>query len=83
MADQTAHVSTSEYLICRIKCVNHEEYFGLHLLPGTDAHTIVAITQDILLRMNLSPENAKGQYYDVATATAKKGVTARLKLFNY
>ena len=62
MADETAHVSNSEQLILRIRRVNydliaHEEFVSLHLLPRTDAHTILAITQDSLLRTNLSPEN--------------------------
>ena len=76
------YTSNSEELILRIRHVNHdliahEEFIGLHFLPGTDAHKLVPGIQDILLRINLSVENTKGQCYDraVAMVRAKTGVT--------
>ena len=64
--------------------IPHEEFIGLHVIPDTSADEIVAIIKDILLRMNLRIENARGQCYDGASSMSGKrsGVATQIKFLN-
>ena len=44
----------------------HEELIGLYSLESTSADNIMLAIQDILLRLNLSINNCRGQCYDGA-----------------
>ena len=46
----------------------HEEFVGLYSLESTSADSIVSTIKDILLRMNLSLDNCRGQCYDGASS---------------
>ena len=62
----------------------HEEFIGLHPLPGTTSDQIVFIIKDILLRMNLKLEKSRGQCFDGAASMAgpKSGVATKIKSLN-
>ena len=71
LADETSDVSNTEHLVLCIRWVDdalqaHEEFIGLHPLPNTSSDQIVFFIKDILLRINLKVENARGQCYDGA-----------------
>ena len=53
----------------------------MHPMKGTGADQIVFLIKDILLRMNLSLQDSRGQCYDgaAAMAGAKLGLQPRLK----
>jgi len=88
MADET-DVSNKEQIVICIRWVDnnlvaHEDFIGLHPLHRTDANTITNLLKDILLRLNLCIDNARGQCYDgaAAMAGAKSGVATRFKEMN-
>ena len=89
MVDESADVSNKEQLVFCIRWVDdelvvHEDFIGMHPMQGTGADQIVFIIKDILLRMNLRLEDARGQCYDgaAAMAGAKTGVAAQIKAIN-
>ena len=89
MADETADISNTEQMVFCIRWVDeflvpHEEFIGMHPIPNTTANQIVAVIKDILLRMNLKMNNARGQCYDGASAMAgkKTGVATQIKSLN-
>ena len=61
-----------------------KEFMGTHPLVNTSANHIVLVIKDMLLRINLKIENARGQCYDGASAMAgtKSWVATQLKLLN-
>ena len=64
--------------------VPYEDFIGLHPIPDTSADEIVAVIKDILIRMNLKIENARGQCCDGAASMAGKrsGVATQIKTLN-
>ena len=89
LADETSDVSNTEQLVVCIRWVDntlqaHEEFIGLHPLPNTTSEQIVFVIKDILLRMNLNLQNARGQCYDGAASMAghKSGVATKIKSLN-
>ena len=89
MADETADVSNIEQLVICLRWVDddlqaHEEFIGMKPIPDTKANTIVREIKDVLLRMNLRIEEARGACFDGAAtmAGAKTGVATQLKSLN-
>ena len=89
LVDETADTSNKEQMVLCMRWVDenlipHEEFIGLHAIPDTSADEIVAIIKDILLRMNLGIENARGQCYDGASSMSGKrsGVATQIKSLN-
>ena len=89
MADESADVSNKEQLVFCIRWVDdelvvHEDFIGMHPMQGTSADQIAFIIKDVLLRMNLRLEDARGQCYDgaAAMAGAKTGVATQIKSIN-
>ncbi len=89
MADESADVSNKEQLVFCIRWVDdelivHKDFIGMHPMQGTSADQIVFIIKDVLLRMNLRLEDARGQCYDgaAAMAGAKTGVATQIKAIN-
>ena len=89
LVDEIADTSNKEQMVLCMRWVDenlipHEEFIGLHARPDTSADEIVAIIKDILLRMNLRIENARGQYYDGASSMSGKrsGVVTQIKSLN-
>ena len=42
----------------------HEDFIGLYSIDNTESQTLVKVIKDVLLRMNLSAQNIRGQCYD-------------------
>ena len=89
LADESSDISNTEQLAFCIRWVDdnlipHEEFIGLHPIPDTSADEIVAVIKNILIRMNLKIENARGQCYDGASSMAGKrsGVATQIKSLN-
>ena len=58
----------------------HEQFIGLYNLERTNAEMIVSVVEDVLLRMNLSITNCRGQCYDGASNMSgiRAGVATRI-----
>ena len=81
MVDETTDLSNTEQMILCLRFVDddldvHEEVIGLHSLEFTSADTIISTVQDVLLCLNLSIDNCRGQCYDGANSMSgsKSGV---------
>jgi len=64
----------------------HHKYFKrriVHNIPGTGAETIVSAMKDVLLKLQLSLANCRGQCYDGASNMFghKSGVAKRIQAF--
>ena len=71
MADETTDLSNTEQMVLCLRHVDddlevHEDLIGLHNLESTSADTIVSTIQGILLGLNLSIKNCRGQRCDGA-----------------
>ena len=72
MIDEITDVSNAEQMVFCLRYVDahlevHEEFIGLYNLERTNAGMIVSVVKDVLLRMNLSITNCRGQCYDGAS----------------
>ena len=72
MVDETTDLSNTEQMVLFLRHVDddlnvHEELIGLHSLESTSADNIMLTIQDILLRLNLSINNCRGQCHDGAS----------------
>ena len=81
MIDETTDLSNMEQMIFCLHYVDddllvHEKVIGLYCLENTSSETIVSTVKDILLRLNLTFEECRGQCYDGAinTSAPKSGV---------
>lgn len=86
MADETTDVSNREQLVICIRWIDellevHEDFIGLYQIDDTGAKTISDSIQDVLLRLNISLSQCRGQTYDGASAMSgqKTGVQKRIK----
>ena len=71
MIDETTDVSTAEQVVIVLRWVGsdldvHEDFIGLYSTDSISSGSLVGIVKDILLRLNLSIENCRGQCYDGA-----------------
>ena len=74
MVDETTDQSNLEQMVFCLRYVDcnlnvHEEFVGLYSLESTSADSIVSTVKDILLRINLSLKNCRGQCYDGASSS--------------
>ena len=72
MVDETTVLSNTEQMVLCLRHVDddlnvHGELIGLYSLESTSAENIMLTIQDILLRLNLSINNCRGQCYDGAS----------------
>ena len=72
MVDETTDLSNTEQMVLCLRHVDddlnvHEDLIGLYSLESTSADNIMLTIQDILLRLNLSINNCRGQCYDGAS----------------
>ena len=86
MIDETTDISNKEQVVLCIrwldtKLESHEDFIGLYCVESIDADTLTKVIKDILLRMNLSLSNCRGQCYDGCSAMTgkKKGVATQIK----
>ena len=89
LADETADISNKEHLLLCLRWVDedinvHKEFIRLHPMPGTTADEIVFVLKDMLLRMNLSLENACKQCCDGASSMpgVRNAVATQIKSIN-
>ena len=89
LADESSDVSNKEQLVFCVRWVDdsfnaNEDFIGMHPLLTTEADHIVAVIKDVLLRIKLRIEDARGQCYDGASimSGSKSGVATQLKLLN-
>ena len=85
MIDETTDVSNAEQMVFCLRYVDanlevHEQFIGLYNLERTNAEMIVSVVEDVLLRMNLSITNCRGQCYDGASNMSgiRTGVATRI-----
>lgn len=83
LADECTDCSNKEQFTVNIRWVDqhlkeHEDFIGLYQVSTIDADTLVSAIKDVLLRINVSISNCRGQCYDGASnmSGAKKGVAA-------
>ena len=89
MADEVTDAENHEQLVLCLRWVDddlnpHEDFIGLQPVLNIAADTLVAVICDVLIRMNLSITNCRGQCYDGASnmVGAKSGVGFKLKIMN-
>ncbi|XP_053398113.1 zinc finger MYM-type protein 1-like [Mercenaria mercenaria] len=85
MVDEATDQSNREQVVLVLRHVDsdlnvHEDFIGLYLVHSIDAQTLTNVIEDVLLRMNISLSNCRGQCYDGASnmSGAKKGVATQL-----
>ena len=86
MADEKTDTANHQQFVLCLRWVDddlnpHEEFIGLQSVPNIVADTLVAVIRDVLIRMNLSITNCRGQCYDGASniVGAKSGVATQIK----
>ena len=86
MADEVTDNSNQEQFVLCLWWVDedlnpYEEFIGLHVVPNICADTLVACIRDVLICMNLTIKNCRGQCYDEASnmSGAKSGVATQIK----
>ena len=85
MADDVADVSNKEQVAICLRSIDdnfeaHENFIGMHVVDSIGSDVLVAILKDVLMRLNLSIHNCRGQCYNDAAnmAGAKNGVAVQL-----
>ena len=85
MVDETTNSSNKEQAVICMRWVDdeleaHEEFIGLYQMESTDANSIVAMTRDVMLRLNISFAKLSGQCYDGAASMSgvRKGVSTQI-----
>ena len=85
MADEVTDSSNREQLIVCLRWVDEnmdvlEDFLGLYQVLNIASDTIVKCLRDVLIRMNLSINNCRGQCYDGASNMKghKKGVATQI-----
>lgn len=86
MADETTDVANKEQLVVCLRWIDqaldvHEDFTGLYQIDNTSAQTITDSIQDVLVRLNISLSQCRGQTYDGASAMSspKSGVQKKIK----
>ena len=86
ISDEYTDVSNKEQLTICIRWVDkhlnpHEDFFGFFNIPNISAETIVTAINDVLVRLQLSLANCRGQCYDGASNMlgSKSGVAKRIQ----
>ena len=85
IADEGTDISNKEQLSFCLRTVNDdleafEDFIGFHQLENIKSNTIVRVIKDILLRLNLSLDDCRGQTYDGASNMMgrKSGVSTQI-----
>ena len=86
ICDEYTDISNKEQLTICIRWVDkeleaHEDFLGFYNVPDIGAETIVSAIKDVLLKLQLSLVNCRGQCYDGACNMMglKTGVTKRIQ----
>ena len=72
ICDEYTDISNKEQLTSCIRRVDkeleaHEDFLGFYNVPDVGAETIVSAVKDVLLKLQLSLVNCRGQCYDGAS----------------
>ena len=72
MGDECTDISNKEQFALCFRSVDydiyvHEDFFGLYQVPDITADTLVLAIKDMLIRINLSLQQCRGQCYDGVT----------------
>ena len=85
IADEGTDVSNKEQLSFCLRSVDenlnaYEDFIGFHQLENIKSDAIVHVNKDILIRMNLSLNDCRGQTYDGASNMMgkKSGVSTKI-----
>ena len=85
MADEVTDSSNREQVAICLHWIDekfdaHEDFIGLHIVESIGADVLVAALKDVLLRLNLSLANCRGQCYDGAANMAgiRTGVATQI-----
>ena len=75
MADEVTDASNREQVVVCFQWVDdnfepYEDFVGLYKVDKIKADTIVFVLKDVILRLNLSINQSRGQCYDVAANMA-------------
>ena len=86
MADEVTDVSNKEQVVICLRHANQdlevsEEFIGLYHVHSIKSDVLVACLKDVLLRLNLSINNCRGQCYDGAANMrgARSGVATQIQ----
>ena len=77
MVDESSDISDVQQFVICIRWVDnmlepHEEYIGFHAVKIANAKNLSLILEDIILRLGLSKELLRGQFYDGCSTTMGK-----------
>ena len=69
MADEATDSSNNEQLVVCVRWVDnkfeaHEDFIRIHTVENIKSDTFVTVLKDILIRLNISLSNCRGQCYD-------------------
>lgn len=85
MADEVTDVANKEQVAICIRSVNeefeaNEDFVGMYSVECIKADTITQVLKDVLIRLNLSINDCRGQCYDGAAnmSGAKSGVSTQI-----
>ncbi len=83
MVDETIDISNTEQLVVCLRYVDDnlevlEGIVGYYSMESTTSTVIVTTITDVLLRMNLSISNCRGQCYDGASSISRSSVAIQL-----
>ena len=86
MADEVTDASNKEQVVVCLRHVNKdlevmEQFVGLYQVESIKSDVLVACLKDVLLRLNLSLKNCRGQCYDGAAnmCGARNGVATQIQ----
>lgn len=85
MADEVADVSNREQAAICLRFVDkefepHKLFIGMYVVNSIEASVLVTILKDVLMQLNLSIHNLRGQCYDGTSnmAERKNGVATQI-----
>ena len=85
MMDESADNSNVEQVVYVMRWIDerlevHEEFLGLYSVPAINSDTLMSVTQDVFLRMNIPFAKIQGQCYDGASVMkgSKSGISTRI-----
>ena len=85
MMDESADNSNVEQVVYVMRWIDerlevHEEFLGLYSVPAINSDTLMSVTQDVFLRMNIPFAKIRGQCYDGASVMkgSKSGISTRI-----
>ena len=84
LADETTDVSNHQQLVVCIRWIDdglqaHEDFIGLYKIDNTKASTPAESIKDVVVGLNLSISNCRGQAYDGAKCNGREKIQSANK----